>query len=122
MSRKKTILIVIGMLFIGMFVVSGTLFMISVYTHNHFVEQQPVQKELKLELSADELQLNVGDSFDAKKYIKTATDKNGKDLTNEVKIFEKIETGKPGKFVVTYRIVSQEDRIVIEKKLNVIVK
>lgn len=122
MSRKKTIFVVITSLILAMLIVSGVLYVISINTHNKFVEQQVVQRELELELTNEEITLSVGDAFNAKQYIKKATDKNGKDLAEEVKIFEKIETGKPGKFIVTYRIISQEDRTVIEKKLNVIVK
>ena len=74
-------------------------------------EIQPV-----LELTDTEVELNVGDEFNAENYIKTATDSSGEDVTKDVGS-ALIDTSKQCEYEVVYTLVDDDKKL--EESLSV---
>lgn len=75
-----------------------------------------------LELSDEKVRLKVGDEFDYRQYIKTALDRNGKDLTYYVRLSGDLDMKKDGRYTVTYSLTSLIDGETTTKDLKVRVK
>lgn len=75
-----------------------------------------------LELTDEKVRLKVGDEFDYRKYIETAVDRNGKDLTYHVRISGDLNMKEDGRYTVIYSLTSQIDGETVEKDLKVRVK
>lgn len=75
-----------------------------------------------LELSDEKVRLKVGDEFDYRQYIKTALDRNGKDLTYYVRLSGDLDMKKDGRYTVTYSLTSLIDGETATKDLKVRVK
>lgn len=71
-------------------------------------------------LTAQDVVLNVGDVFEAKKYV-SATNYKGEDISQYVLvIYDDVDTSKPGTYNVTYRILSEG--VTLNKTIAVTVK
>lgn len=75
-----------------------------------------------LELTDEKVRLKVGDGFDYRKYIKSAVDRNGKDLTYYVRLSGDLDMKKDGRYTVTYSLTSLIDGETATKDLKVRVK
>ena len=75
-----------------------------------------------LELTDEKVRLKVGDDFDYRKYIESAVDRNGKDMTYHVRLSGDLNMKKDGRYTVTYSLTSQIDGETATKDLKVRVK
>lgn len=75
-----------------------------------------------LELTDEKVRLKVGDEFDYRKYIETALDRNGKDMTYHVRLSGDLNMKKDGRYTVTYSLKSEIDGETATKDLKVRVK
>lgn len=75
-----------------------------------------------LELTDEKVRLKVGDEFDYRKYIKTAMDRNGKDMTYHVRLSGDLNMKKDGHYIVTYSLKSEIDGETATEDLKVRVK
>lgn len=75
-----------------------------------------------LELSDEKVRLKVGDDFDYRKYIESAVDRNGKDMTYHVRLSGDLDMKKDGRYTVTYSLTSLIDGETATKDLKVRVK
>lgn len=75
-----------------------------------------------LELTDEKVRLKVGDEFDYRKYIETALDRNGKDMTYHVRISGDLNMKQDGRYTVTYSLTSEIDGETASKDLKVRVK
>lgn len=73
-------------------------------------------------LKQDHVSISVGDSFDPKEFMESATDVNGDDLLDHVVTSGNISTKKAGSFVVEYSVTSPENHSLGTAKLTVTVK
>jgi hypothetical protein len=62
-----------------------------------------------LELTDEKVRLKVGDEFDYRKYIETALDRNGKDMTYHVRLSGDLNMKQDGRYTVTYSLKSEID-------------
>ena len=65
-------------------------------------------------LTQDEVYLEIGSSFNAKDYVKSAYDESGKSLINQIQINEMIDTSVPAEYEVDYLIKNRG--VIIDKK------
>lgn len=84
-------------------------------------DQKINEQEMGIELTTSEVILDIGDSFDAKEYIKQAIDNEGNDVSDQLIINEAINTSVESEYEVHY-LFMQNDQIVSEEILKVIVK
>ena len=75
-----------------------------------------------LELTDEKVRLKVGDEFDYRKYIETALDRNGKDMTYHVRLSGDLNMKQDGRYTVTYSLTSEIDGETATKDLKVRVK
>ena len=75
-----------------------------------------------LELTDEKVRLKVGDEFDYRKYIETALDRNGKDMTYHVRLSGDLNMKQDGRYTVTYSLKSEIDGETATKDLKVRVK
>lgn len=68
-------------------------------------------------LKQEEVELKIGDSFDASEYIESAYDANGNDVTAKIEIEEFINTSQVAQYEVTYELKTNEG-----KKQNAVLK
>ena len=117
-GSKKMILLIVACLSI--------LALLAVWIIPQFMEQLDPNQDsndtaMGIELTTDEVILDIGDSFDAKEYIKQAIDTNGNDVTDQLIINEAINTSVESEYEVHY-LFMQNDQIVSEQILKVIVE
>lgn len=89
---------------------------------NDFFESNSnnTQESKGIVLTTDEVYLEVGDSFDAKSYIQSAYDDQGKSLMNDIVIYEMIDTSMPSEYEVDY-ILKENGAVMSKKTLKVYV-
>lgn len=89
---------------------------------NDFFESNSnnTQESKGIVLTTDEVYLEVGDSFDAKSYIRSVIDDQGKSLMNDIVIHEMIDTSMPSEYEVDY-ILKENGAVVSKKTLKVYV-
>lgn len=88
---------------------------------NDFFESNNTTEQKKgIILTTDEVYLEVGDSFDAKSYIQSAYDDQGKSLMNDILINEMIDTSMPSEYEVDY-ILKENGAVMSKKTLKVYV-
>jgi len=75
-----------------------------------------------LELTDEEVRLKVGDEFDYRKYIETALDRNGKDMTYHIRLSGDLNMKKDGRYTITYSLTSEIDGETATEDLKVRVK
>lgn len=117
-GSKKMILLIVACLSI--------LALLAVWIIPQFMEQLDPNQDsndtaMGIELTTDEVILDIGDSFDAKEYIKQAIDTKGNDITDQLIINEAINTSVESEYEVHY-LFMQNDQIVSEQILKVIVE
>lgn len=83
---------------------------------NDFFESNSNKTQIEgIVLTTNEVYLEVGDSFNAKSYIQSAYDKQGKNLINDIVINEMIDTSMPSEYEVDY--ILKENGVVMSKKI-----
>ena len=117
-GSKKMVLLIVACLSI--------LVLLAVWIIPQFMEQLDPDQDsndtaMGIELTTDEVILDIGDSFDAKEYIKQAIDTKGNDITDQLIINEAINTSVESEYEVHY-LFMQNDQIVSEQILKVIVE
>ena len=75
-----------------------------------------------LELTDEKVRLKVGDEFDYRKYIETALDRNGKDMTYHIRLSGDLNMKEDGHYTVTYSLTSEIDGETATADLKVRVK
>lgn len=71
-------------------------------------------------LNSYSIKLNKGDSFDPDSYILLATDADGNDLVSGVTTRGKVNTSKPGRYVVQYRLNDGNETFVTNLAVKVV--
>ena len=89
---------------------------------DHEIPENLPDKGPLLELTDEKVRLKVGDDFDYRKYIETAVDRNGKDMTYHVRLSGDLNMKKDGHYTVTYSLTSEIDGETASKELKVRVK
>lgn len=88
---------------------------------NDFFESNNTTEQKKgIILTTEEVYLEVGDSFDAKSYIRSAFNEKGKNLINDIVINEMIDTSMPSEYEVDY-ILKENGAVMSKKTLKVYV-
>lgn len=83
--------------------------------NDFFESNNTIEQKKGIVLTTNEAYLEVGDSFDAKSYIQSAYDKQGKNLINDIVIDEMIDTSMPSEYEVDY--ILKENGAVMSKKI-----
>lgn len=114
-STKSLIIFIIGVALIAV-LGFGVVLWSDKYASSNKTEKT---KEPVLELTTDKVIIGTGDEFDAKAYIKTAIDSNGKDMKDSINAPE-LDTTNAGTYEITYSF-KDGDEIIKSKTLKVIV-
>lgn len=114
-STKSFVIFIIGIVLITILGLGVVLWSDSYASHN----QTEKVSEPILELTTDKVIIATGDKFDAKEYIKTATDSNGNDMKDSITAPE-LDTTNAGTYEITYAF-KDGDEVVKSKTLKVIV-
>lgn len=75
-----------------------------------------------LELYRPSIELDVGSVFYPEDYIKIANDENGNSIKNQVEISSLPNTMQPGVYNVLYLLASNDNNVIVTKKLEVTIK
>lgn len=75
-----------------------------------------------LELYRSSIELDVGSVFYPEDYIKIANDENGNSIKDQVEISSLPNTMQPGVYNVLYQLTSNDNNVIVTKKLEVTIK
>ncbi len=75
--------------------------------------------KLTLTLTKSSITIDYGSKFNAKNYIKSAKDQNGKDIKSKVKISSSVNTKKAKTYTVTYTVTSNNETVKKTLKVKV---
>lgn len=75
-----------------------------------------------LELYRSSIELDVGSVFYPEDYIKIANDENGNSIKDRVEISSLPNTMQPGVYNVLYQLTSNDNNVIVTKKLEVTIK
>lgn len=118
-GSKKVILLIV--------VIFGVLGILAALIIPQFMKEvgsnskEPSQNPVGIILKQNEVTLDIGDSFDARAYIETAYDDQGKDIKDEVIVNEAINTSVESEYEVIYKLIFDDVQI-DQKTLTVFVK
>lgn len=118
-GSKKVILLIV--------VIFGVLGILAALIIPQFMKEvgsnskEPSQNPVGIILKQNEVTLDIGDSFDARAYIETAYDDQGKDIKDEVIVNEAINTSVESEYEVIYKLILDDEKI-DQKTLTVFVK
>lgn len=118
-GSKKVILLIV--------VIFGVLGILAALIIPQFMKEvgsnskEPSQNPVGITLKQNEVTLDIGDSFDARAYIETAYDDQGKDIKDEVIVNEAINTSVESEYEVIYKLIFDDVQI-DQKTLTVFVK
>lgn len=113
-DTKKTVIFICSIILVIILALGGFIWAEKISTENNTAKQEPV-----IELTTDKVIVSVGDKFDAKDYIKTATNSDGKDIKDQVEVPE-LKTDVTGSYEIIFSYMDG-DKVVKSKTLKVIV-
>lgn len=113
-DTKKTVIFICSIILVIILALGGFIWAEKISTENNTTKQEPV-----IELTTDKVIVSVGDKFDAKDYIKTATNSDGKDIKDQVEVPE-LKTDVTGSYEIIFSYMDG-DKVVKSKTLKVIV-
>lgn len=113
-DTKKTVIFICSIILVIVLALGGFIWAEKISTENNTTKQEPV-----IELTTDKVIVSVGDKFDAKDYIKTATNSDGKDIKDQVEVPE-LKTDVTGSYEIVFSYMDG-DKVVKSKTLKVIV-
>lgn len=79
-------------------------------------DEKPAHHDAPVINGADNTTIDMGSTFDPKAGV-TATDWQGKDLTSQIKISGKVDTGKAGTYTLTYSVTDAEGQKTTVKRV-----
>lgn len=113
-DTKKTTVFICSIILVVILALSGFIIVEKYSVENKAAKQEPV-----IELTTDKVIISIGDKFNAKDYIKVATDSNGNDVKDKVESPE-LNTDVTGNYEITYSF-KDGDNTIKSKTLKVIV-
>lgn len=113
-DTKKTVIFVCSIILVIILALGGLIVAEKYSAENNTSKQDPV-----IELTTDKVIVSTGEKFDAKEYIKVATDSSGNDVKDKVESPE-LNTDVTGNYEITYSF-KDGDKTIKSKTLKVIV-